>query len=528
MTNPLLITGASDGIGLALARSLCSQGRALVLTGRRPFAEILDPPFSSSSYYIEADLNRSDAPAFIDRALSERGVSGLSAIVHNAAIGWTGAPGVQSSASVQEMLTVNLNVPIALTHQLRHRLESNRLTERQRPRVAFISSIAAAFPCPDYAVYAATKAALEGFARALRIEWSNQVDVQVIVLGPVRTDIHSKAGMDLQAIGWDRFPSPESAAAGVSRALKSRRSVATIGWTNRWLRELGQRSDRWIDRAILRDRRRRSTIPPAARFPGRCVITGAADGIGRALALRFVQAGARVIGIDRDRQRAAATLENLREVAAEHGAPLPSFLFADLASSADREHLLDELANAEDSEGPVIDVFIHNAGVNHSGRFETIPMSTHQRVLDVNLAAPLTLTAALLDRRLIAPGGALAFLSSLSHYVGYPGSAVYAATKDGVASYARSLALALASENIHVLTIFPGPVRTEQARLNSPDNRREHRRMDPAVVADRIFRAIRARRSILIPGLGHQAAAKLASWAPGLADRAMKSLFLRS
>jgi len=97
-------------------------------------------------------------------------------------------------------------------------------------------------------------------------------------------------------------------------------------------------------------------------------------------------------------------------------------------------------------------------------------------VLAVNLTAPLHLTGALLQAGKIAPGGSLVFVSSLSRLLSYPGAAVYAASKDGLASYARSLAVALAPQKMHVLTVYPGPTRTAHARRYSPDNSREARR----------------------------------------------------
>ena len=67
----------------------------------------------------------------------------------------------------------------------------------------------------------------------------------------------------------------------------------------------------------------------------------------------------------------------------------------------------------------------------------------------------MLLTAALLKADRIAKGASIVFISSLAHYTSYPGAATYAATKSGLASYARSLSIALAPQNIHVTTVFP-------------------------------------------------------------------------
>lgn len=136
------------------------------------------------------------------------------------------------------------------------------------------------------------------------------------------------------------------------------------------------------------------------------------------------------------------------------------------------------------------------------------------------------MTPALLQARKIAQGGSLVFISSLSHFTGYPGAAVYAASKDGIASYARSLRAGLARQQIHVLTVFPGPTRTAHARRYSPDNSRENRRMLPAVLADQILQAVQARQSILIPGLGNKLTALAGRLAPRLMEQVMRRVIL--
>ena len=223
-----------------------------------------------------------------------------------------------------------------------------------------------------------------------------------------------------------------------------------------------------------------------------CVITGAADGIGKALAQTFGAAGYTITGIDRDVERSARTRDELLNAGIT-----ATFITADLADENAIEHISAQLA-----AGPLIDVLINNAGINAVGRFGQIDMAQQHAVLGVNLVAPLLLTGSLFRTERIAPGGSMVFLSSLSHFVGYPGAAVYAATKDGIASYARSLAVA--RPNLHVLTVYPGPTRTAHARRYSPDNRREQSRMPPEQLARSLFDAVRTRQGTLIPGRGNK------------------------
>jgi short-subunit dehydrogenase len=249
--------------------------------------------------------------------------------------------------------------------------------------------------------------------------------------------------------------------------------------------------------------------PPTRRH---VAITGAADGIGRAVALAYAQRGWDVTGLDVDAARSAETADAIAAAgAAAH------FIVADLANPAAVAAALTSLV-----QGPSIDVFVHSAGINCVGPFQGSALAAQRKVVEVNLIAPLLLTTGLLRDELLNPGATLLFIASLSHFVGYPGAAVYAATKDGLASFARSLAIALAPEGTHVTTVFPGPTRTAHARRYSPDNRREARRMDPADLAEAILQAVANRQAQLVPGLGNRLFAAAGRIAPALTTEVMR------
>jgi len=194
---------------------------------------------------------------------------------------------------------------------------------------------------------------------------------------------------------------------------------------------------------------------------------------------------------------------------------------ADLGQQTDLDRMLDAIENR-----PPINVLIHNAGINAIGPFALSDLARQRAVIEVNLTAPLVLTAALLRQEQLIPGSSLAFISSLSHFVSYPGAAVYAASKDGIAAYARSLALALTPQQMHVLTVFPGPTRTEHARRYSPDNSREGRRMPPEQLAQQILVAVQRRRRTLIPGLGNRVFARFGHWFPHQSEQIMRRIIL--
>lgn len=241
------------------------------------------------------------------------------------------------------------------------------------------------------------------------------------------------------------------------------------------------------------------------------VITGAANGIGEALARRFVRAGYAVTGVDVDAGGAANLERELGVV----------FIVADLSNDAGIAHVHDQLGSMD-----TIDVLIHNAGINAVGRFHRVGLTDLEKVIAINFEAPMELTARLLEANRVAHGGSLVFVSSLSHYVSYPGAAVYAAAKSGLASYARSLSVALAPRDIHVMTVFPGPTRTAHARRYSPDNSREEKRMPPEELAEVIHRGIGKRKRLLVPGFGNRTAAILGTWCPRIVERVMRRAML--
>jgi short-subunit dehydrogenase len=240
-----------------------------------------------------------------------------------------------------------------------------------------------------------------------------------------------------------------------------------------------------------------------------CVITGAANGIGAALTEALKDEYA-IIGIDRDFANAKKIMDKLGAKANVR------FVIAELSSRAGQERIVNELEHEK------VDLLIHSAGINALAAFEQSDIKTQIAVLDVNLHAPLAITKTLLSRSILKRGSSIIFISSLSHFVGYPGASVYAASKDGLTSFARSLSVSLKSEGIHVMTVFPGPTRTPHAKQHSPDNSKEHLRMPPEVLAQKIKKALGERRHRYVPGLRNKMFAVAGKLFPRLTEQIMK------
>ena len=487
-----LITGATDGIGLELAKRYHKQGHKLILIGRKPLSSLLTHHASlfTFSTYIQADLSQPDCIAKICAGLDERSVYRLDLVIHNAAVGYVGEIGEQSAESIKTLTTVNLIMPVKLTHALLPYLT------KANGKLIFISSIVTALPSPKFAVYAAAKAALDGFARSLRIELKGKICVQVIHPGATKTGMHKKVGMTEKQ--YKRFPSAKKVAKKITRAITTNKRTVTIGFTNKLIRNVGP----YLNRS-----RQHVTHHASCITSPHAVITGAADGIGKALIYRYAKAGYRVTGVDVDTVRA----ERVSAELTQQGAAV-NFIITDLAS--------EDYAWLEGLDSA--DVFIHNAGISATGHFATLNPNRQEKVLRLNLLTPLQITARLIEKNLLENGSTVVLISSLSHFVSYPGAVAYAASKDGLTHYARSLSATRQA----TLTVFPGSTRTAHARRYAPDNKNEASRMSPDRLADKIFTAQQSGQRILLPSPSAKLFATLGKRTPRLMEFAMRKTIL--
>lgn len=187
---------------------------------------------------------------------------------------------------------------------------------------------------------------------------------------------------------------------------------------------------------------------PARPLAGRtALVTGAARGIGAAVAEVLARDGAHVVCLDVP--GAAADLE--RTAAALDGTPLP--LDITTGDAADR------IAAA--LPGGALDVLVHNAGITRDRRLANMSAERWSQVLDVNLAAVLDTTDALLKQGAVRRGGSVVATASIAGIAGNTGQTNYAASKAGVIGLVRSLApRAAAAHGVTVNAVAPGFIET--------------------------------------------------------------------
>lgn len=221
------------------------------------------------------------------------------------------------------------------------------------------------------------------------------------------------------------------------------------------------------------------------------VITGGANGIGKALAEAYCkEVPVTVTIIDRDEEAAKVLCQQLSS-----GQAQVNFIRADLSDSSSIPTIVKALSFL-----PPIDILAFNAGINRASPFLKNDRHILNDIITINFLSPLLLSHALLAQDMIAKDGTFVFVSSLSVFSSYPGAAVYAGSKDGLHAFANSLREIIKPRKIKVLIVYPGPTETEQARSNSPLQRRGGRRMLPAVLAEKIVNAIAMEHRWLIPG----------------------------
>ncbi len=195
------------------------------------------------------------------------------------------------------------------------------------------------------------------------------------------------------------------------------------------------------------------------------------------------------------------------------------YIRCDLASRTQLDTVMPKLISA----GPY-DLVVLNAGINATGKFEAIDAQAHIDVLRVNAEAPMVIAARLLEARAIKTGGAIVFVSSLSHFTGYPGAASYAASKDALAIYAKSMRQYAKSRGVTLTVAFPGPLKTDHAERHAPAGADAGKRMEPDQAADLILTDACAGRKTSIPGKANRFVALLGKLFPKPATALMRRL----
>ena len=189
-------------------------------------------------------------------------------------------------------------------------------------------------------------------------------------------------------------------------------------------------------------------------------ITGARRGIGRAIALRYAQAGADCILLARSAPE---------ELAAEiRGLGRRALALAVDVSDGDA---VDAAVKQSITEFGKIDILVNNAGINDDGLLIRMKLEQWRRVLDVNLTGAFHCTKAVVRPMLKNDAGRVINISSVIGQMGNAGQANYAASKAGLIGFTKSIAKELGSRGITVNAIAPGFITTDMTAEMSEEAR---------------------------------------------------------
>ena len=218
-------------------------------------------------------------------------------------------------------------------------------------------------------------------------------------------------------------------------------------------------------------------------FAGKvALITGGANGIGRATALGFAKGGAKVVLVDRDAASGEATAGVIRQRGGE-----ACFVTADVTKSAE---VRDYVKSAVDAYG-AIDCFFNNAGIEgkwaHTAEYDE---DMFDAVIDINVKGVFLGLRHVLPVMLQQKRGAIVNTASVAGLVATPGMPAYVASKHAVIGLTKTAAGEVARQGIRVNAVCPGPVDTRMIhsleKMISPDNPEEvSRRYQAAIPAGR-------------------------------------------
>ncbi len=247
-----LITGASQGLGRALANECAARGMDLFLvalpgSGLAQVSECITGEWDVKADWLEIDLTRDDA---MDRLLSELERIGFEVdlLVNNAGIGSIGAFGESSLSGHEAVMCLNMLALVRLTHCL-----IPELRRRESAHILNVASLGAFFPMPSLPIYAATKSFVLTFSLALREELRGSIGVGTLCPNTIRNNRATEDYVDRLPFfcRWACLYPSRIAREGIEGLLRGT-SVIVPGFVNKVLRVVGPFVPRSLITGVIR------------------------------------------------------------------------------------------------------------------------------------------------------------------------------------------------------------------------------------------------------------------------------------
>lgn len=219
-------------------------------------------------------------------------------------------------------------------------------------------------------------------------------------------------------------------------------------------------------------------------FAGKCgIITGGAQGIGKAIATQFVALGGKAILVDINAEAAQAAAQELGNAGS---------YTVDLGNAEETARVLEQIV----AEQGRVDVLINNAGIVNTSDFDQLTLTEWNQILAVDLTAVFVASQVLFRHMANQGGGRIVNVASIAGKVGggYLGTAAYAAAKAGVISLTKSIAKAGSEKNIYCNSLCPAYTKTPLVATRLTGEKEEkilaamslHRAATPAEVASAV------------------------------------------
>ena len=243
-TARVLLTGATGGLGQALAQQLVAHGATVLLAGRNAEKlETLKTRFGSAVSLCAADLTQTQGVLDLTQAAQAFKVNVL---INNAGVSAFGLLQDQDWATIEHLMQTNLLAPMRLTHAL-----LPHLTSQASASIVNVGSAFGSLPFAGFAAYSSAKAGLRGFSQSLRRELANS-PVHVLHIAPraINTPLNSPAVNALNRALGNASDSPETVAAHILKALTHKRRELHIGYPESLFAWLNGVAPGLIDRGL--------------------------------------------------------------------------------------------------------------------------------------------------------------------------------------------------------------------------------------------------------------------------------------
>ena len=237
------------------------------------------------------------------------------------------------------------------------------------------------------------------------------------------------------------------------------------------------------------------------------LITGASEGVGRAIAEALSHYEMKLGLVARSQKKLTEVAKNVDRNGSE-----AVILRADLRVQSEIEGIIEQI----NTKFGALSFLINNAGIGFRGYWGGISMQSELDTMAVNYAAPVTLIRSLLPDMLKAGKGHIININSIAGLYAAPYSGAYCASKSALTAYVESLAYELENTNVHISSLFPGPIDTRFLSYPNFENfKKSPGIVSPSYIAQKVLSVIASpRERIFIGSLFKLIAVKIANLNP--------------